>query len=95
MLYVFLVRFLVGLLCEEKRRLYLYFLLDGVLVFTGPVVVRLLEERVPPSMRGGDRLEVGRPLVGRFVELVYHIIIKLFSAKSCNAILYSLQPLSD
>ena len=52
LLYVFLLRFLVGLLGEEKRGLYLYFFLDWVLVFIGPVVVRLLVKGIPPPVRG-------------------------------------------
>lgn len=69
--------FLLCFLWEEEWGLDLYFLFDGLLVFIGPVVVRLLVKGVPPAMRGGHGIEVGLPGVGRFVELVYHIIIKL------------------
>ena len=48
-------------------------------VLIGPIVVWLLVERVPSAMGGGDGVEVGLTGVAGFVELVYHIIIKLFS----------------
>ena len=40
--------------------------------------MRLLVEGVASAVGGGDGVEVGRAGVGGLVELVYHIIIKLF-----------------
>ena len=66
------VWFLVGFLVEEKGGFNFNFLLDGVLIFIGPVVVSLLVERVPPPMRRRHRVEIGLPRIGGFVELVNH-----------------------
>lgn len=71
-----IVGLLISFLIKEQWWLDLYLFFDGVV---GPVILSLLIDRISSPVRGGNSVEVRLSGISRFVELVYHISIKLFT----------------
>ena len=74
--------FLVSLVCEEQCRLNLNFTVKRHLDFVkvSPGVVSLVVERISSTLRRAHGVEVRLSRVAGLVELVHHILIKLFRA---------------